>query len=117
MERANVFRVTRKSKLKFYRYAGKKGDERFDPFDPPRRWANKQRGRGTYENDRPLVPGVIGRESGEVRLRVVFHTKASTLKKQVRCPYKMSLLFLQLFQSGLQLRLNLPEFPLISQIF
>ena len=64
---------------------GKKGDEPFDPFDPPRRRANKRRGRGTYENDRPPVLGVIGRQSSEVRLRVVADTKASTLKKHVHC--------------------------------
>ena len=62
---------------------GKKGDEHFDLFDPPRRRANKRRGRGTYENDRPPILGIIGRESGEVRLRVVMNTKASTLKKHV----------------------------------
>ena len=60
---------------------GKKGDEHFDPLDPPRRRANKRRGRGTYENDRPPVLGVIGRESGQVRLRVVKDTKALTLEE------------------------------------
>ena len=69
--------------MKCFKMRGKKGDEHFDPFDPPRRRANKRRGRGTYENDRPPVLGVIGRESGEVRLRVVMNTKASTLKAHV----------------------------------
>ncbi|MEQ8671902.1 MAG: hypothetical protein RIC84_01690 [Aggregatilineales bacterium] len=36
---------------------GKKGDEHFDPADPPRCRANKQRGHGTYANDRPLFWG------------------------------------------------------------
>ena len=58
---------------------GKKGDEHFDPADPPRCRANKQRGRGTYANDRPPVFGTVGRETGQVRLRVVDNTKAITL--------------------------------------
>lgn len=61
------------------RTRGKKGDEHFDPLDPPRRRANKRRGRGTFANDRPPVLGVIGRETGHVRLRVALDTKASTL--------------------------------------
>jgi transposase len=62
---------------------GKKGEEHFDPLDPPRRRANKRRGRGTYENDRPPVLGVVGRTSGQVRLRVVLDTKGPTLKDHV----------------------------------
>lgn len=58
---------------------GKKGDEHFDRHDPPRCRANKQRGRGTYANDRPPVLGVIGRETGRIRLRVVEDTKSRTL--------------------------------------
>ena len=66
-----------------FQNAGEKGDEHFDPLDPPRCRANKRRGRGTYENDRPPVLGVVGRESGQVRLRVVMDTKATTLEKHV----------------------------------
>jgi transposase len=62
-----------------FRMRGKKGDEHLDWHDPPRCRANKQRGRGTYANDRPPVLGVIGRESGQVRLRVVRDTKSLTL--------------------------------------
>ena len=62
---------------------GKKGDEHFDPLDPPRQRANKRRGRGTYENDRPPVLGVVGQESGQVRLRVVLNTKGPTLEDHV----------------------------------
>jgi len=58
---------------------GKKGHEHFDPVDPPRGRANKQRGRGTFANDRPPVLGVIGRETGTIRLRVVQDTKTLTL--------------------------------------
>lgn len=58
---------------------GKKGDEHFDPADPPRCRANKRRGRGTYANDRPPVVGTVGRQTGHVRLRVVDDTKQVTL--------------------------------------
>lgn len=61
------------------RTRGKKGAEHFDPFDPPRCRANKRRGRGTYATDRPAVLGVIGRETGAIRLRVVPDTKSLTL--------------------------------------
>jgi len=66
-----------------FQNAGKKGDEHFDPLDLSRQRANKRRGRGSYENDRPPVLGVIGRQSGEVRLRVVLDRKAITLEEQV----------------------------------
>jgi len=61
------------------RTRGKKGEEHFDPADPPRCRANQQRGRGTYANDRPPSVGVIGRETGLVRLRVVKDTQSGTL--------------------------------------
>jgi transposase len=62
---------------------GEKGDEHFDPLDPPRRRANKRRGRGTYENDRPPVLGVIERTSGQLRLRVALNTLGVTLEEHV----------------------------------
>jgi len=62
---------------------GKKGEEHFDPLDPPRRRANKQRGHGTYANDRPPIVGTVGRESGQVRLRVVHQTTQKTLEQHV----------------------------------
>jgi transposase len=54
-----------------YQNAGEKGREHDDPDDPPRRRANGRRGHGTFGNDRPPVAGVVGRDSGEVRLEVV----------------------------------------------
>ena len=45
-----------------YQNAGEKGVPHLDPEDPPRRRANKARGHGTWENDRPPVCGVVGRE-------------------------------------------------------
>ncbi len=62
---------------------GKKGEKHSSPLDPPRRRANNQPGRGTYANDRPPVVGTVGRESGQVRLRVVPNTTAETLEAQV----------------------------------
>jgi len=42
-----------------------------DAADPPRHRANKKRGHGSWDNDRPPVLGVVGRDSGKVRLEVV----------------------------------------------
>jgi transposase-like protein len=62
---------------------GKKGDRHHNPQDPPRRRANKRRGHGTYDNDRPPIVGSVGRESGQVRLRMVKHTDKETLLPHV----------------------------------
>lgn len=69
--------------MKCIRTRGKKSDEHFDPADPPRRRANKQRGHGTYANDRPPILGTVGRASGNVRLRVVHNTTQQTCERQV----------------------------------
>jgi len=63
-----------------FQNAGEKGALHPAPSDPPRRRANKRRGIGTMENDRPPVAGVIGRESGQVRLTVCDDTKQSTIQ-------------------------------------
>ena len=55
-----------------------------DPDDPPRRRANKRPGHGTWDNDRPPVCGVVGRESGAVRLSVERHSDGATLNRVVR---------------------------------
>ena len=62
---------------------GKKGELHPNPEDSPRRRANKQRGHGTYDNDRPPIVGTVGRESGQVRLRVVHNTDRKTLEGHV----------------------------------
>jgi hypothetical protein len=58
-----------------FQNTGKKGEWHGDPQDPPRWRANKQRGRCTYDNDRPPVCAVIGRESRQVRIRVMKNTQ------------------------------------------
>jgi transposase-like protein len=62
-----------------YQNAGEKGIEHPDPDDPPRRRANGRRGHGTFANDRPPVAGVVGRESGEIRLEVLDSSGSSEL--------------------------------------
>lgn len=62
---------------------GKKGVPHRDPEDPPRRRGNKFHGHGTWDNDRPPVCGVAGRESGQVRLHVEHHADRETLERVV----------------------------------
>jgi transposase len=38
---------------------------------------------GTSANDRPLILGTVGRETGQVRLRVVTDTRGPTLREHV----------------------------------
>jgi transposase len=62
---------------------GKKSDLHRNPDDPPRRRANKARGRGTYENDRPPILGMVGRETGWACFRVCLDTKEETIRATV----------------------------------
>jgi transposase len=62
---------------------GKKSEAHRDPADPPRRRANKRKGHGTYENDRPPIIGTFGRESGQVRFAVIERTDKATLHAHV----------------------------------
>jgi transposase-like protein len=66
-----------------YQNAGKKSERHPDPEDPPRCRANKRRGRGTRENDRPPTLGVVGRESGRIRLTVCIDTRQDTVAPKV----------------------------------
>ena len=59
---------------------GKKGEKHADPNDPPRCRANKVKGHGTWDNDRPPVLGIIGRDGGEARLEVVRHSTRAELQ-------------------------------------
>ena len=68
---------------KMFQNAGEKGDPHRDASDPPRRRGNKRRGHGTYANDRPPIVGTKGRESGQLRLRLVLQTDSATLSAHV----------------------------------
>ena len=70
--------------MKCTKTRGKKGRPHLDPDDPPRRRGNKVRGHGTWDNDRPPVAGVVGRESGQVRLAVIHHADRETLEAVVQ---------------------------------
>lgn len=63
--------------------AGEKRTPHRDPADPPRRRANKRRGIGTMENDRPPILGVVGRLSGQIRFSVCDNTQQATIQPQV----------------------------------
>ena len=71
-------RVTEADEM--YQNAGEKGVKHEDPEDPPRRRANKVRGHGAWATDRPPVAGVVGRESGEIRLGVCHRSDRATLQ-------------------------------------
>ena len=66
-----------------FQNAGEKGTRHSDPEAPPRHRANKRKGRGTMENDRPPILGVVGRESGQIRLTVCDNTQQGTIQPQV----------------------------------
>lgn len=66
-----------------FQNTGEKGMPHKDPSDPPRRRANKQRGVGAMENDRPPVLGTVGRESGRVCLTVCDNAQEATIQPQV----------------------------------
>jgi transposase len=66
-----------------FQNAGEKGTKHADPDDPPRRRANKRRGKGTMENDRPPVAGLVGRETAQIRLKVCDDTKQTTIQAHV----------------------------------
>jgi transposase len=57
-----------------------------DPDDPPRRRANKAVGHGTWDGDRPPVPGVVGRTGGRLFLRVGRRSWAAELVHQTVLP-------------------------------
>ncbi len=50
---------------------------------PPRSCANKRRGHGTFENDRPPVVGTVGRTTGLIRIEVRKRTTKSELNEQI----------------------------------
>lgn len=62
-----------------YINAGQPGEEKAADEAPPRSRANKARGRGSMENDRPPIIGTVGRASGELRLEVAPEATHETL--------------------------------------
>ena len=66
-----------------FQNAGEKGDAYLDLADPPRHRANSPRERGTMANDRPPIQGVVGRDSGEIRLTVCEDTRQATIQPDV----------------------------------
>jgi transposase len=66
-----------------FQNAGEKGTKHSDPDDPPGRRANKRPGKGTMENDRPPILGVVGRESGQIRLAGCDDTTQDTIQPEV----------------------------------
>lgn len=71
-----------------YQNAGEKGLAHLDQLDPPRRRANKRRGHGNFDNDRPPVVGVIGRQSHQVALQVRTSSSTAELKAVVTAATK-----------------------------
>lgn len=63
-----------------YQNAGEKGQKHLDPADPPRRRGNKVRGHGTWDNDRPPILGVVGRESGKLNLTVCHNSTRAEIE-------------------------------------
>ena len=66
-----------------YQNSGEKGVLHPDPEDPPRRRANKVRGHGTWDNDRPPILGIVGRESGQIRIEVKKNSGREDLEPSV----------------------------------
>ena len=66
-----------------YVNAGEKGWKQSDPARPPRRRANQRKGHGTWANDRPPIHGVVGRASGQIRVRVLHHSSAAELRSLI----------------------------------
>ena len=66
-----------------YQNAGEKGILHPDPNDPPRVRANKARGHGTWEKDRPPVLGIVGRESEQIQLILKKNSARSDLESDV----------------------------------
>ena len=68
-----------------YQNSGHKGPtEEDEDQTPPRRRANKQRGRGTMETDRPPLVGQIGRQTNQLRLDVCPDAQQETVMPLVK---------------------------------
>lgn len=66
------------------RTRGKKGVPHRDPEDPPRKRANRFKGHGTWDNDRPPVLGIVSRDEGKpLSLQVVSTASRAVLEPPV----------------------------------
>ncbi|WP_251954587.1 hypothetical protein [Salinibacter ruber] len=63
--------------------AGEKSDPHRNLGDRPRQGANKAFRRGTYQNDRPPVLRMVGRETGRACFRACVDTKEETIRTAV----------------------------------
>ena len=66
-----------------FQNAGEKGVLHADEEDPPRVRANKKKGLGTYENDRPPIQGFFGRQSKQIRLAVCLGARINQIQPKV----------------------------------
>ena len=66
-----------------FQNAGEKGTKHDPMTDPPRQRSNQRRGKGTMANDRPPIVGTVGRNSGQIRLKVCDNTQQATIQPQV----------------------------------
>ena len=66
-----------------FQNAGEKGVLHADVQDPPRVRANKKKGLGTYENDRPPIQGFFGRQSKKVRLALCLGARIGQIQPKV----------------------------------
>ena len=82
-----------------YQNAGEKGHKHLDPVDPPRRHGNKVRGHGTWDNDRPPIFGMVGRESGTLNLAVCHHSTRAELEPLVLAWSKPGSTIFRLFRN------------------
>ena len=64
-------------------YQNAKSEPPLELADAPRRRAHKQRGHGSYANDRPPMVGRVGRDSGKVRRRRVEQREGAPLCEPV----------------------------------
>jgi len=68
-----------------YQNSGHKGPSNEDQDqNPPRSRANKRRGRGTMETDRPPLVGLVGRDTNQLRLEVCPDAKQQTVLPLVK---------------------------------
>jgi transposase len=66
-----------------YQNAGEQGRKHTEAADPARHRANQARGHGTWASDRPAIVGIVGRGSGQSRLRLCHHSDRATLEPLV----------------------------------